>query len=273
VAKTIIGALVGAAIDRGVLEGVDQRIAPVLGDLVPDDADPRVHELTVDHLLTMRAGLQRTSGPNYGRWVACDHWVRHALSRPFVAEPGGPMLYTTGSYHLLSAVLTRASGRSTLELARSWLGEPLDVRVPAWDRDPQGFYFGGNNMALSPRAMLRIGETYRNGGRFRERRVLPSEWVRASWEPRTRSRFTGHRYGYGWFLTRARGHDVYCAWGYGGQMIHVVPELALTVVMTSDPDSPSGRSGYARSLHALVAEGFVAAAEAAAGSGVADAGN
>ena len=260
VAKTIVAALAGAAIDRGVLSGVDQCVAPLLGDLVPANADERVGEITVDHLLTMRAGLERTSGHNYGRWVASDDWVGHVLTRPFVADPGGRMLYSTGSYHLLSAVLTRASGRSTLVLAREWLGEPLEIEVPPWDRDPQGFYFGGNNMALSPRALLRFGEMYRQGGRFRDQRVLPASWVEASWEPRTQSFFTSHQYGYGWFITRARGYPVYYAWGYGGQMIHVVPDLELTVVMTSDPNAPSGRTGYVRRLHDLVADGFVAAA-------------
>lgn len=262
VAKTVMAALVGAAIDRGVLDGVEQRIAPLLGELVPLDADQRVGQITVDHLLTMRAGLERTSGPHYGRWVASDDWVRHVLSRPFVAEPGGRMLYSTGSYHLLSAILTRVSGRSTLALAREWLGEPLGIEIPPWDRDPQGFYFGGNNMALAPRALLRFGEMFRRRGRWREQRVLSERWVDVSWQPRARSIFTGHRYGYGWFVTAARGHPVYYAWGYGGQMIHVVPGLELTVVMTSDPDSPSGRTGYARELHRLVSDGFVAAAEA-----------
>jgi CubicO group peptidase (beta-lactamase class C family) len=156
VSKSVMAALAGAAIAHGILEGVDQRIAPVLDDLVPADADPRVRAITVDHLLTMRAGLERTSGRNYGRWVASRNWIRYALSRTFVADPGGRMLYSTGSYHLLSAVLTRASGKSTLALARDWLAEPLRIDIPPWTRDPQGIYLGGNNMALSPRALLRV---------------------------------------------------------------------------------------------------------------------
>ena len=168
VSKSVMAALAGAAIARGVLDGVDQRIAPILDDLVPRDADPRVGAITVDHLLTMRAGLERTSGPNYGRWVSSPNWVRHVLSRPFVDQPGGRMLYSTGSYHLLSAVLTRAAGRSTLELARAWLGEPLGIDIPPWTRDPQGFYLGGNNMLLAPRALLRFGEAYRLGAPRRQ---------------------------------------------------------------------------------------------------------
>jgi CubicO group peptidase (beta-lactamase class C family) len=260
VSKSVMSALAGAAIARGILEGVDQRVAPLLGELVPADADPRVRAITIDHLLTMRAGLERTSGRNYGRWVNSPDWVRFALSRPFVDQPGGRMLYSTGSYHLLSAVLTRAAGQSTLALARAWLGEPLGIEIPPWTRDPQGFYLGGNNMALAPRALLRFGEMYRQSGAYAGRQVLPASWIEASWIPRVRSPFTGHQYGYGWFIARARGLPVCYAWGYGGQMIYIVPALALTVVMTSDPTAPSGRNGYVRELHALVADGIVPAA-------------
>jgi CubicO group peptidase (beta-lactamase class C family) len=267
VSKTVMAALAGAATARGILAGVDQRIAPLLDGLVPEDADPRVGAITIDHLLTMRAGLERTSGRNYGRWVSSNNWVRYALSRPFVDEPGGRMLYSTGSYHLLSAVLTRVSGRSTLELARAWLGAPLGIEIPPWTRDPQGIYLGGNNMLLSPRALLRFGEMCRQGGVYEGGRVLPVSWIEASWTPRVRSRFTGHAYGYGWFMATARSHPVCYGWGYGGQMVYVVPDLALTVVMTSDHDGPSGRSGYVRELHALLADGIVpAAARGASGA-------
>jgi CubicO group peptidase (beta-lactamase class C family) len=264
VSKSIMAALAGAAIARGILDSVDQRVAPLLDGLVPEDADPRVGAITIDHLLTMRAGLERTSGRNYGRWVSSDNWVRYALSRPFVDEPGGRMLYSTGSYHVLSAVLTRASGRSTLELARAWLGEPLGFEIPPWTRDPQGIYLGGNNMLLSPRALLRFAEMYRQGGAYQGKEVLPAGWIEASWTPRVRSRFTGHAYGYGWFMASARDYPVCYGWGYGGQMIYVVPDLALTAVMTSDHSGPSGRSGYVRELHALLANGIVPAAERAA---------
>jgi CubicO group peptidase (beta-lactamase class C family) len=172
------------------------------------------------------------------------------------------MLYSTGSSHLLSAVLTRAAGRSTLALARDWLGGPLDITIPPWPRDPQGIYFGGNDMLLSPRGLLRFGEMYRQGGVFAGRRVLPEAWVEASWTPQVHSPFTGHSYGYGWFTSEARGYAVRYAWGYGGQMLYVVPDLALAVVMTSDTDAPSGRTGYARELHALLAEVIIPAVAA-----------
>lgn len=253
--KSIVSALVGIAVARGVLEGVDQKIAPILARDLPDNPDPRIHDITIGHLLSMQAGLGRTSGPNYGRWVASGNWVRAALAEPFDGEPGGAMLYSTGSTHLLSAILTRASGRTTRELARDWLGPVEGFSIGAWDRDPQGVYVGGNQMAMTPRSLLAFGELYRNGGRNKAgEQVVPQDWIAESWRVRTNSIYSGDGYGYGWFAREIGGQDVYYAWGFGGQMLYIVPSLGLTVVMTSIPDDPSARSGHRDDLHALLAE-------------------
>jgi len=255
VSKAIISALVGIAIDRGMLEGTQQKVAPLLADQLPAKPDPRLAGITIGHLLSMQAGLARTSGANYGRWVSSGNWVRAALSQPFVDEPGGAMLYSTGSTHLLSAILTRRSGRSTLELARDWLAPLEDFSIAHWERDPQGIFLGGNNMAMSPRSLLAFGELYRNGGRTPAGRALISPtWIDQSWVVRTYSRFTGDGYGYGWFQRRAGAHDVHYAYGFGGQMLYVVPSLELTVVMTSDEMQHAGRSGHRRDLHRLLEE-------------------
>jgi CubicO group peptidase (beta-lactamase class C family) len=86
-----------------------------------------------------------------------------------------------------------------LALAREWLGEPLDITFPAWDRDPQGIYFGGNNMRLSPRDLVKIGELYRNQGWVGDRLLFPENWVNESWTGRGKSAYTDDPYGYGWF--------------------------------------------------------------------------
>ena len=262
VSKAVISALVGIALDKGLLEGTQQKIAPLLRDELPAKPDPRLAQITIGHLLSMQAGLARTSGANYGRWVSSGNWVRAALAQPFVDEPGGQMLYSTGSTHLLSAILTRRSRRSTLQLARDWLGPLKDFSIGAWERDPQGIYFGGNQMAMSPKSLLAFGELYRNGGKTPEgRQPLSPAWIEQSWMLRTHSRFTGDGYGYGWFHRRAGAQDVRYAWGYGGQMLYIVPSLGLTVVMTSDESNPAARSGYRNELHGLLDE-IVAAVQA-----------
>ncbi|MET3791589.1 serine hydrolase domain-containing protein [Aquamicrobium terrae] len=251
--KTIVSAMVGIAIDKGLLEGVDQPVAGLLASYLPDAPDPRLRDITIGHLLSMQAGLERTSGQNYGRWVASRDWVRFVLAQPFADEPGGSMLYSTGSTHLLSAILTRVGGKSTLALAREWFADIDDFSIASWDRDPQGIYFGGNQMAMSPRSLLAFGEMYRKGGVAENgERVVSARWIEESWRVRTHSRFTQDGYGYGWFQRNIAGEDVSYAWGYGGQMLYIVPSVGLTVVMTSDESAPSGRTGHREDLHGVL---------------------
>ncbi len=258
--KTVIDALIGIALDKGVVKAVDEPVLPLLKARAPAGLSSKVSAITLDHLLSMRAGLERTSGRQYyGRWVNSPNWVSFALSRPFVDEPGGGMLYSTGNTHLLSAILTDASGKTTLDLARDWLGKPLAIAIPAWTRDPQGVYFGGNEMALSPHALLKFGEMYRNGGMVGGARVLSEGWIKASWTPKTHDRHDDG-YGYGWFITEAHGQPVYYAWGFGGQMLYVVPGLKLTIVVTSDSTAPFVETDYHCELQTLVGDSFIPAA-------------
>lgn len=264
--KTIIATLAGIAIERKIFAGLDEPIAPLLANFLPRNPDTRLNRITLGNLLSMQAGLDRTSGPNYGRWVASPDWVRYALARDFVDEPGGRMLYSTGNSHLVSALLTRRTKRSTLENARAWLGEPLGINIPPWPRDPQGIYFGGNDMMLSPRAMLAFGELFLRSGQSGGKQIVPAAWIEESWKPRTSSPFTGDSYGLGWFISSMpNGKPFYYAWGYGGQLIYVVPHASVVAVMTSDTAAPSGRSGYVRQLHELVSQFIVPAAEASIG--------
>lgn len=258
--KSVLSALVGIAIERGVLQGVDQPILSVLDSDAPAARDPRLAEITVGHLLSMQAGLEPTSSENYIRWVSTPNWVRAALSRPFVDRPGGAMLYSTGSTHLLSAMLTRASGRSTRDLMQDWLGTPLGIVIPPWTRDPQGLFFGGNDMRLSPQALARFGELYRLGGIHDGKQIVPAQWIEASWTRHSISPWSGSDYGYNWFLDSVRGHKLRYAWGYGGQMLFIVRGLGLTVVMTSVSDAQSDFSHLA-ALHGLLADGIIPAAE------------
>ena len=253
--KSIISALVGIAIDKGILEGTDQKIATILASDMPGNSDPRLSEITIGNLLSMQAGLRSTSGPQYGAWIGSANWVRAVLSQPFEDDPGAGMIYSTGSTHLLSAILTRKTGRSTRSLTSEWLGPLEGFRIAAWDRDPQGIYVGGNMMSMSPRSLLAFGELYRNGGVAPGgKRLVSKAWIDASWRPRTNSRYTGDGYGYGWFTREIGGEEVRYGWGYGGQMLYIVPRLELTVVMTSDETSNSARTGHRDALHSLLAE-------------------
>ena len=258
--KTVLSAVAGVAIERGRLPSVDTRLTELLGP-PPDSADPAVADITLGHALSLRTGLRSTSGRYYGAWVQSDDWVGHILTRPMADAPGGAMIYSTGSSHLVAAALAAAGAGSVHDLTRRWLGEPLGITVPDWMTDPQGIHFGGNQMALSPRAVARIGETYRNGGRHGGVQVIPEDWIRASWTAYGTSPWSGDDYGYGWFITELAGERAYYGRGYGGQALFVVPSVALTLVMTSDPNPPS-RGGYFDAIKRVAAD-FVRRARSA----------
>lgn len=255
--KSIVSALVGIAIAQGRIRGVDQTIA----ELLPAETrglDSVKRAITVGDLLSMRAGLQSTSFDNYGAWVTSRNWVTYALRQPMTAEPGGPMIYSTGNSHLLSAILTRATKMSTYRFAERELARPLGIALRPWQSDPQGVYFGGNDMYLTPRDMIKFGMLFLNGGAVGGRHVVPHDWVDSSFVPRTTSPFNGNRYGYGWWTRSAQGYDVRYAWGYGGQFIFIVPELQLVVVATSDADSRR-EGGHTWAIHRLLEDEIVPA--------------
>lgn len=247
--KSIVALLLGCAIDRGEITSVDATLGTVAPGIVPVGAAPGVADITMEDLVTLRAGLERTSGANYGAWVSSPNWLADALGRPMIAEPGTGMLYSTGSTHILGAALAEAAGQSLLALARGRLGTPLGITIPPWTRDPQGYYLGGNEMALNPTAMLDIATLVRDGGRFGGERVISEGWIAASTQPRARSPWSGLSYGYGWFLSRS-GYVL--GRGYGGQIIAAHKARNLAVAITSDPTRPARSGGYFGELMRLL---------------------
>ncbi|NHF73434.1 serine hydrolase domain-containing protein [Paracoccus xiamenensis] len=247
--KSLLALILGAAIAKGDIADPGATLAQLAPRLIPRDATEGVGALTMEDLVTLRAGLQGTSGPNYGEWVASPNWVSYALRQPRIAAAGGRMIYSTGTTHVLGAAIATATGQSLLELARKHLGRGLGIDIPPWTRDPQGFFFGGNEMALTPRAMLRVAVMMRDGGRFEGRQVVAEDWIRASTRPRTRSPYSGLDYGYGWFLSRS-GWVI--ARGYGGQLIAAHEGRDLAVAITSDPTQPARSDGHFGDLMRLL---------------------
>jgi CubicO group peptidase (beta-lactamase class C family) len=285
--KSVIAALAGIALDREIIPDIKTPIVTYFPELAKDP-DPRKRAITVEHLLMMRPGLEGTSNRNYGAWVTSRNWVRHALARPMFAAPGEEMEYSTGNTHLLSAILTQATGRSTWQFANEVLATPLGFSLAQWPRDPQGIFFGGNDMLMTPRQMLAFGELYLNKGEVgREKgeggggpggsrqRVVSQRWIEQSCQGRSRNRRPGNpgpnadgfvdpmrdrQYGYGWWVHEIGGVDTCFAWGYGGQYVFVFPSLDLVVVTTSSPDVSDERRGHRRVVFDILEQLVVAPA-------------
>ena len=263
--KSVISALVGVAVDRGLIAGVRQPISAFFPDLLGNSADARKRAITIEDLLTMRSGLETTSNRNYGAWVQSQNWVRHVLNRPLLNPPGATMEYSTGSTHLLSAILTKATGKSTWQFAQETIAKPLGFQLAQWPRDPQGVFFGGNDMLMTPRQMLAFGELYLRNGRRNGQQLVPERWVADSQIPRTQSRRESDRfYGYGWWIRELAGHPAFYAWGYGGQFIFIVPDLDLVVVTTSSSTADQDRRDHRLTVYDIVERLIIAPVASAA---------
>ena len=231
--KSILSLLIGIAIDEGYIEGTDQTIGQFFPDWFEQNPDSVKESITIQDLLTMRTGLETTSSRNYGSWAVSSSWINFALNRPLVDEPGGRMIYSTGTSHLLSVILTRTSGMSTRAFANRYLFDPMDIRVGGWDRGPEGYYMGGNNMAMTPQDKLKIGELMMNMGRHENQQIVSRSWILESVQSYTQSNFNPYNYGYMWWNKSVGDYTVFFAWGNGGQYILILPELDSVISITS----------------------------------------
>ncbi len=255
--KSIIGLLTGIAVEEGFISSVEEPISTYFPDYFAENPDPKKESITVRNLLSMQAGLRSTSSGNYGAWVISKNWVEHALDQDFVTDIDGRMVYSTGTSHLLSVIITKATGMSTKAFAEKYLFNPLGIEVGGWDRDPQGYYMGGNNMALRPSDLLKIGEMLINDGVWEGKQIISKDWITDSFKTYTYSNYNPYGYGYQWWNKATAGYTTFFAWGHGGQYIMMIPELNAVVVMTSSVTNASRRRTYKRPVFVLLEDHII----------------
>jgi CubicO group peptidase (beta-lactamase class C family) len=240
VTKSVTSALVGIAIDQGFIESTDQTLDEFLVGPVLETLDEEWAGVTLESLLTMTGGHEWSElggSSEFPVWISSPDQINYILSKPVVSPPGTRFDYSDGGAHLVSVILSVATGMSALDFAQRHLFEPLGVDGTQWPVDNRGYNIGGAGLQISPRGMLAFGNLYLNGGTSGGRRIVPSEWVTTS----TRTHVStgnalpyGPGYGYFWWRGSASGTEIYYATGYGGQFILLVPESRLVVVATCE---------------------------------------
>lgn len=237
VTKSVTSTLVGIAMADGKLNRLDVSVEGLLPD-VKADGDPRKEHITLANLLSMTSGLDCSdaNGRNYLQQMeGSRHWANFALARPETAEPGSTFNYCAGNMHLVSAVLTRATGESAADYAREKLFAPLGIDDASWPKDGDGIAHGFADLKLSPRDMAKLGYLWLHRGQWEGKQVVPASYLADA--------FTAHanvepnvQYGYGMWIYPEHGHaggpaDVE-ANGAGGQRIAVVPSQDMVEVIT-----------------------------------------
>jgi len=238
--KSITSLLVGLAIERGRIPGVDARLPALLGAA----AEPHAR-LSLADVLTMRSGLaaddtDAASPGNEDRLDASDDWLAFALAVPARTAPGQTYVYNSLTAFLAGAVVERAIGEPLADFAARELFAPLGIRAHRWRRGPRGEGAGQGNLSLRLRDLAAIGEMVRGGGVYHGRRVISEAWIAASLAPQVAigdvDRYADH-YGYMWYRKTyfMDGEDVlvHFASGNGGNKIYVVPSRRMVVAITS----------------------------------------
>ena len=240
--KSVLGALVGIALEEGFLADLDQRMIDFFPDYDVPSLDPRKRDITIRHLLMMRSGYPADSTIEFFNLItASPDWFQLIIvDWPLERSPGTAWAYSNAGTHLLSGILTRVTGMSLLDFANLNLFGRMGQPIPYWPRDPQGYCTGPGDVFLSPLQMASFGLLILDRGRWRGLPVLATAWVDESLEDYSETAWENFwpyrniRYGYLWWYAEVDGHEVHFAWGHGGQFITVVPSLDLVVVTTAD---------------------------------------
>lgn len=241
VSKSYLSALYGIAIDKGLIT-TDKKIIDFFPEYKSNVTDSRVNNITVDQLLKMRGGFKGDE-EFYFTFTYSDDWIKTILSSSLNFTPGSKMGYSTAGTHLLAAALAKAVGTNLRDFAQKNLLDPAGIILNDWEKDPQGYYFGGNNMSFTTRNMAVLGLIYLNGGTLDGKQIVPADWVNKSTVSYTGESTNSwgklNKYGYAmlWWTGEISGQKIYTALGHGGQYIMCVPALDMIIAVESYPDS------------------------------------
>ncbi len=248
--KSIISALIGILIDKGLIKSVHTSITEFFGDIVNNLLDERLKNITIYHLLTMTPGFD---WPEFGAWncfapmVYSSDIIKFILKRPIVTEPGHGMNYNSGCSHLLSAIISKITGVTADEYAREHLFKHIEISKSVW-HERQGISLGADGLRITSMDMLRFGSLYLNKGFWKGKQIISSEWIEESTAPRYKTYKQIGSYAYHWWVSSFENADInveyYFALGYGGQYIIVVPKFEMVVVFTSRIYNDSLRPMY-----------------------------
>lgn len=235
--KTATSTAIGFAVQENLLS-VDDKVISFFPEDLPAEISPHLEKLTVKHLLAMAVGMENP--PVLTR----DErgWARTFLATPIKYEPGTRFHYDSNASYMLSAIIEKVTGETTMAYLTPRLFEPLGIRNIQWESTPDGVTLGGGGLRLKTVDMAKIGQFYLQKGKWAGRQLLPASWIeeattaqiyqrpdRTAEENATDEGAQGYGYQL-WICT----HDAYRADGARGQLIVVLPEKEAVIVTTAN---------------------------------------
>lgn len=255
--KSIVALLVGIAIDKGMIGGVDDKVLSYFPDYTVKRGEKTIHDVTIRHLLTMRAPYKGKGDP-WSKVCSSMDWTKASLDY-LGGRKGitGEFEYRTVCLHILSGILYKATGMKTVDFANKYLFNPLGIpehhnyyaksaeehiqftisKTPKeniWFADPQGLGTPGYGLCMSASDMARIGQLCLQEGSWDGKQIVPSAWIKEMTEPRPvdNKMFRGMSYGYLWWIVHPE-RNIYAAIGNSGNVIYVNPNENIVVAVSS----------------------------------------
>ncbi len=245
VTKSFTSALIGIAIDAGYIKSVDQKVLDFFPEYLSSSDSFSKRTITIKHLLTMTAPFPWKHEP-LDRLRRQKDWVKYILDQLGRNSQTGKFQYSTAGTHLLSAIITRATGMSTREFANKHLFKPIGIKeipdhqmksfklddvfgknITGWIKDPQCNTIGGWGLTITPKDMARFGFLYLNRGIWDNKQIITEKWIDES------TSMNSNKYGYLWWLFEVENTLAYTAAGSGGNHIFCIPQKDLVVVIAS----------------------------------------
>jgi len=249
VTKSFTSALIGIAIEQGLITSVNQRMLDSFPEIAGEISDPRKGEITIRQMLQMRAGYPwEETHADLWAGLLSGYYVPLIEAFPLTADPGTRFQYSNLTSNWLGIIIDRASGMRLKSFAEVHLFPALGVEPGEWGTDAEGHNNGCGDLHLTARDAAKFGLLYLNGGEYAGERILPAEWVDDSLRTystkvssgapssgRIGRHFRDIGYGYQWWTARIGDHHVSYAAGHGGQLIVLLAEYDLVIVTTAYP--------------------------------------
>jgi CubicO group peptidase (beta-lactamase class C family) len=236
VTKSVVSTLTGIAAHDGAMPNLDTSVAAFLAP--PYTFTSEDSAITLRDLLTMTSGFAWNDDTDYLPWLEATDHVQVLLDHPRAYPPGAVFNYNTAAVHMLSVALHHAVGDELSHYAAVHLLVPLGVKSITWQTVEPGVVNGGAGFAMAGRDLLKFGQLMLQDGWSGQQSVVPEDWVRDATTPHFSWRVDygllhGVSYGDLWWTADAPA-PAFFAWGYGGQLVYVVPSEDLVVVTTTD---------------------------------------
>ncbi len=232
--QTFMSSLIGIAIDEGIIESEQDRMINYFPAYRDQKYISDKKNITIEDLLTNQAWL---NGDENESSFNSFNWVKSTLKRPRKKKKG-VQYYQQQTGHLLSGIITEASGESTKKFAEENICMPLGIRVIDWFQSPEGIFKGSNFLYLTSRDIARFGDLYLSNGKLNGKQILSKKWI-----DKTLNRsveitlpvnkdFTINGVGYSWITGTIHNKNVYIASDLNGVFIINIPSEDISIITT-----------------------------------------